>query len=151
MFVKKDFINQKNRSDKIKTIGGYKMEIKQDLFYTEDHDWIRVEGKRAYIGITDYAQAELGDIVFVDLPEVEDVLEKDDILGAVESVKAASDIYAPIGGTVVEINEKLIDEPELINEQPYESWMVCIEMDDEDAVKELLLAEEYETLIQEEE
>ncbi|NLP47175.1 MAG: glycine cleavage system protein GcvH [Epulopiscium sp.] len=127
------------------------MEIKQDLFYTEDHDWIRVEGKRAYIGITDYAQAELGDIVFVDLPEVEDVLEKDDILGAVESVKAASDIYAPIGGTVVEINEKLIDEPELINEQPYESWMVCIEMDDEDAVKELLLAEEYETLIQEEE
>lgn len=127
------------------------MEIKQDLFYTEDHDWIRVEGKRAYIGITDYAQAELGDIVFVDLPEVEDVLEKDDILGAVESVKAASDIYAPIGGTVVEINEKLIDEPELINEQPYESWMVCIEMDDEDAVEELLLAEEYETLIQEEE
>ena len=127
------------------------MELKQDLLYTEDHEWVRVEGERAYIGITDYAQKALGDIVFVDLPEVDDFLEKGDVLGAVESVKAASDIFAPVSGTVLEVNEEIMDEPGLVNSQPYESWMICVEMDGLDAMEGLLSKEAYEALLQEEE
>ncbi|NLL70614.1 MAG: glycine cleavage system protein GcvH [Epulopiscium sp.] len=127
------------------------MELKQDLLYTEDHEWVRVEGERAYIGITDYAQKALGDIVFVDLPEVDDFLEKGDVLGAVESVKAASDIFAPVSGTVLEVNEEIMDEPGLVNSQPYESWMICVGMDSLDAVEGLLSKEAYEALLQEEE
>src|SRR5690554_4034382 len=98
------------------------MEVLSELRYSKDHEWIKVEGNRAYIGITDYAQDELGDIVFVELPEVGAELNAGEVLGAVESVKAASDIYVPVSGTVVEVNEELEDSPEKVNETPYDAW-----------------------------
>mgnify|MGYP000898524426 CR=1 FL=1 len=127
------------------------MRIEQNLLYTEDHEWVRVEGEKAYIGITDFAQKAMGGIVFVDLPEVDDVLEAGDVLGAVESVKAASDIYAPIDGVVVEVNEELVDSPELVNNQPYESWLICVKITNLGDLEELLSAKAYEEFLQEEE
>lgn len=127
------------------------MRIEQNLLYTEDHEWVRIEGEKAYIGITDFAQKAMGGIVFVDLPEVDDVLEAGDVLGAVESVKAASDIYAPIDGVVVEVNEELVDSPELVNNQPYESWLICVKITNLGDLEELLSAKAYEEFLQEEE
>ncbi|NMA83320.1 MAG: glycine cleavage system protein GcvH [Epulopiscium sp.] len=127
------------------------MRIEQNLLYTEDHEWVRVEGEKAYIGITDFAQKAMGGIVFVDLPEVDDVLEAGDVLGAVESVKAASDIYAPIDGVVIEVNEELVDSPELVNNQPYESWLICVKITNLGDLEELLSAKAYEEFLQEEE
>ncbi|MGI5850981.1 MAG: glycine cleavage system protein GcvH, partial [Caldicoprobacterales bacterium] len=94
------------------------MKVIEGLKYAKGHEWVRMEGNRAYIGITDFAQDELGDIVFIELPEVGTDVEVDDILGSIESVKAASDIYAPVSGTVVEVNEELEGSPELVNEEP---------------------------------
>lgn len=122
------------------------MKVVKGLFYTEDHDWIKVEGNKAYIGITDYAQHALGDIVFVELPELETELSAGDTYGVVESVKAASDLLIHVDGTVIEINEDLVDDPALLNSDAYGSWMICVELKDDTQLEELLNAQAYEEL-----
>ncbi len=120
------------------------MEFPEGLKYSKEHEWVLVEGTNATIGITEYAQEELGDIVFVELPEVGEKIVKDDPFGAVESVKAVSDIYAPVSGAVVETNEILPDNPETINDDPYgDGWMVRVELSDIDDLKDLMDADEY--------
>ncbi|NLJ41938.1 MAG: glycine cleavage system protein GcvH [Clostridiales bacterium] len=126
------------------------MKVIEDLKYAKGHEWVKVEGNRAYIGITDFAQDELGDIVFVELPDVGTNLDADDILGTIESVKAASDIYAPVSGTIVEVNSELEESPELINEDPYEAWVAVIEMADGSEVANLMDGAEYEKFCKEE-
>ncbi len=122
------------------------MEIREGLYYSKDHEWVRVEGDRAYVGITDYAQDSLGSIVYVELPNEGKVLSKHDVLGVVESVKAASDIFAPISGTVVGTNQALVDSPELINESPYESFIAVLSLEKSDELNELLSPAQYEEL-----
>ncbi|WP_227763884.1 glycine cleavage system protein GcvH [Zhaonella formicivorans] len=124
--------------------------IKSDLKYTKDHEWVKVEGNKARIGISHHAQEAMGDVVFVELPEVGDEISQHDSFGTVESVKAVSDVYAPVSGKVVEINEALLDSPELINSDPYgEGWMIVIEVEDEGQLESLLSAEEYEAFLKE--
>jgi glycine cleavage system H protein len=121
-----------------------------ELRYSKEHEWVKVEGATARIGITDFAQAELGDIVFVELPQVGDELKKDQPFGSVESVKTVSELYAPISGKVVEVNSELEDSPEFVNESPYENaWMVVIESPSEAEVGELMTAEQYKEMINE--
>ena len=120
------------------------METRQGLFYSKDHEWVKVEGSLAYIGITDYAQHSLGSIVYVEAPEIGKKLTKDQVLGVVESVKAASDIFTPLSGTVVEANEALQDQPELINESPYDNTIAVLEIANPEELKALLSPEEYE-------
>ncbi len=116
----------------------------KDLYYAATHEWVRIEGDEAVIGITDHAQDALGDLVFVELPEVGDVLHAGDEAGVVESVKAASDIYAPISGQVVAVNEDLADSPELVNSNPYhDGWMFRLRISDQAELQELLNAAEY--------
>ena len=125
------------------------MSVPEELQYTRSHEWVRTEGDTATIGITDYAQDELGDIVFVELPEVGATFDAGDSFGTVESVKAVSDLYAPVGGEVVEVNQALDDSPEKINEDPYgEGWIVKLSVSDEG---DLLSASDYEQLLEEEE
>ncbi len=127
------------------------MEFPEEFKYTEEHEWVMVEKELATIGISDFAQDALGDVVFVELPEVGTVLEVGKPFGVVESVKAVSDIYAPISGTVEEINEDLVEAPEIINTSPYEDgWMIKIRMDDAGAADKLMDAEAYQALIAEE-
>lgn len=117
-----------------------------DLKYTESHEWVRIEGNKGTVGITDHAQEQLGDIVFVELPEIGTQVNKGDVLGSIESVKSVSDVYSPVFGTVVETNEKLLDNPELVNQDPYgKGWIAVIEITDTDSLSELLTAEEYES------
>ena len=124
------------------------MNIPEDLQYTKSHEWVRIEGDTATIGITDHAQDELGDVVFVELPEEGDTFDAGESFGTVESVKAVSDLYAPVGGEVVEVNSALEDAPENINEDPYgEGWIVKLRTTDE---ADLLSSEEYEKVVQEE-
>lgn len=118
----------------------------EGLYYTNTHEWVKVEDGFAYIGITDYAQESLGEIVFIELPQEEDTIEEGDELGAIESVKAASDIHCPITGTIVVVNDELEDSPELLNEDPYENWIVKIDMEDESELNKLLSAQEYEDI-----
>ena len=126
------------------------MSIPKDLRYTQEHEWVKVEGNKVRVGITDFAQNELGDIVFVELPEVGDTVAIDEPFGSVESVKTVSELYSPVSGTVVEINEALSDSPEFVNESPYENaWMIVIELSNESEVEALLTAEAYEELISE--
>ncbi len=121
------------------------MNIPKDLKYTEDHEWIRLEGEIALIGITDYAQGELGDVVYVDLPAEGDEFAKQDVFGSIEAVKAASDLFCPISGNVVETNEEVVDAPETINKDPYGSgWMVKIKVSDVSEMDDLLDAAGYE-------
>ena len=120
------------------------MNIPSDLKYTKEHEWARIEGNRATVGITDYAQDALGDVVYVELPSVGDAVRYMEAFGVVESVKAASDLFSPLSGKVVEVNERLVDEPELVNQDPYgEGWMIVVEMSDPSEVEKLLSAEEY--------
>ena len=127
------------------------MEFPEELKYTEEHEWIMVEGDVVTVGITDFAQDSLGDVVFVELPEVGAVLETGKPLGVVESVKAVSDVYAPVSGEVVEINEELPDSPELTNTSPYEDgWMVKIRVSDPSQLDDLLDADEYQALVEKE-
>jgi len=127
------------------------MSVKDDLYYSEDHEWIREEEDYLLIGITDFAQEELGDIVFVELPEVDEEFDKDDSFGVLESVKAVSDTFIPISGRVIEVNEDLIDNPELINDDPYgDGWLIKVEPADDSELDELLSAEEYAEFIEEE-
>ena len=124
------------------------MNIPEDLQYTKSHEWVRIEGDTATIGITDHAQEELGDVVFVELPEVGAALEAGDSFGAVESVKAVSDLYAPVGGEVAEVNSALEDSPEKINEDPYgEGWILKLHTS---AEADLLSPADYEKLLEEE-
>ena len=114
------------------------MEFPEGLLYSKEHEWVLVEGNSATIGITEFAQEELGDVVYVELPEVGEKIVKDDPFGAVESVKAVSDIYAPVSGTVLEINDVLPDSPETINDDTYgDGWMIRVEMNDKDDLKDL--------------
>lgn len=122
--------------------------VPSNLKYSKEHEWVRVEGNRAYIGITDFAQSELGDIVFVELPEEGGELTADATFGTVESVKTVSDLFAPISGKIVEINATLNDVPEKVNESPYEDgWMVVVEIADTTQVDNLMTADEYTALI----
>ncbi len=124
------------------------MNIPAELKYTKDHEWIRVEGEKAYMGITDYAQSQLGDIVFVEIPVLDKEISEGEGCAVVESVKAVSDIYAPISGTIVEVNEELEAAPELVNQDPYGAgWMCAIKYSELPA--DLLSADEYAALIKE--
>jgi glycine cleavage system H protein len=124
----------------------------EDYFYSKDHEWISVRDTIGSVGITDYAQHELGDVVFVDLPDVGDTFDANEPFGSVESVKAVSEIFCPVSGEVVEVNSQLLEKPELINESPHEkAWMIKIRITHPDELKELLKAEEYEEYLQEQE
>ncbi|QOY36841.1 glycine cleavage system protein GcvH [Anaerobacillus isosaccharinicus] len=126
------------------------MSLPKELKYSEEHEWVKVEGNQVRIGITDFAQSELGDIVFVELPEVGDEIQADEPFGSVESVKTVSELYAPLSGKVVAVNEDLDDSPELVNESPYEkAWMITIELSDESELEKLMTAEQYEAMIKE--
>jgi len=127
------------------------MEYPDDLKYSKEHEWIKVDANIATIGITDYAQDSLGDVVYLELPQEGEVVTKEEPFGVVESVKAVSDLYTPINGTVIEVNDALVDDPEVINEDPYsEGWMIKIEVENEDALNDLLSAENYQQYIEEE-
>lgn len=126
------------------------MSTPKELRYSEEHEWVKVEGDQVRIGITDFAQSELGDIVFVELPEVGDEIKADEPFGSVESVKTVSELYAPLSGKVVEVNEDLDDSPEFVNESPYEkAWMVVVEPADKSEIEKLMTAEQYEEMISE--
>ena len=126
------------------------MSVPTNLRYTEDHEWIKLEDGKAVIGITEFAQSELGDIVFVELPAVGDEIAAGDSFGSVESVKTVSELYLPIAGKVLEVNEALEDAPELVNESPYEqAWMVVIEPANEADAEQLLTADQYKEAIAE--
>jgi len=122
------------------------MKILEGLFYSSDHEWVKMEGEKAYVGITDFAQSSLGDIVFIELPEVDTELSKDDVFGTIESVKAASDLNIPVSGKVVEVNEELVDNPAAVNEDPYGNWMVAIELSDKVELEGLMNTKQYEEL-----
>ena len=123
----------------------------EDLSYTKDHEWVRVKDDQATVGITDHAQNQLGDVVYVELPKVGDKFEASEPFGSVESVKAVSEVYMPVAGSVVEVNESLNDSPERVNEDPYgEGWMIRIKIDNPAQVDALLTAIEYEDYIKEE-
>lgn len=125
-----------------------KMSIPAELKYTKDHEWVRIEGNIAVVGITDFAQGELGDIVFVDIDSVGDELNAGDVFGSVEAVKTVSDLYLPISGKVVEFNEELEDEPELVNTDPYgRGWIIKLEIASGADQSELLSAEQYNEVI----
>jgi len=127
------------------------MDFPADLKYTKEHEWVRLEGETATVGITEHAQDALGDVVYVELPEVGSEITKGEAFGVVESVKAVSDLYAPLTGNVTEANESIVDSPEVINEDPYgEGWMVKVEISNPDDLDELLSADEYETFVAEE-
>lgn len=122
--------------------------IPANLHYTKDHEWIRVEGENAVVGITDYAQSELGEIVFVDVPSVGETLSQGDVFGSVEAVKTVSDLNMPATGKVLELNETLNDQPDLVNNDPYgEGWMIKLQLSDLAELDSLLTAEEYTKLI----
>jgi glycine cleavage system H protein len=130
--------------------GGIRMNTPKELRYSEEHEWVKVEGEQVRIGITDFAQHELGDIVFVELPEVGDVVTVNEPFGSVESVKTVSELYAPISGKVVAINEDLSDSPEFVNESPYEkAWMIIVEPTNSSELDSLMSAEQYEEMVKE--
>ena len=122
------------------------MTVLKELLYTKEHEWVKVNGNTAYIGITDYAQKALGAIVFVELPEVGGKFSAGDAFAVIESVKAASDVYAPLDGIVLEVNEATADQPELLNEDSYENWMALIKLTDVSQLEGLLSASDYEEL-----
>ncbi|MFC7785720.1 glycine cleavage system protein GcvH [Rossellomorea sp. GCM10028870] len=126
------------------------MSTPKELRYSEEHEWVKVEGENVRVGITSFAQSELGDIVFVELPEVGDEIKADEPFGSVESVKTVSELYAPVSGKVVEVNEELSDSPEFVNESPYEkAWMIVVEPSDVGEVDKLMTAEQYDEMINE--
>ena len=122
--------------------------VVEGLYYTESHEYVKVEGNIGYVGITDYAQSQLGNVVYVDMPEVDDEVTAGEEFGAVESVKAASDLISPVSGTVIEINEALEDAPELVNEDAYANWIMKVELSDPSELENLLDAKAYEATCQ---
>lgn len=128
------------------------MTLPSDLYYSQEHIWVKKEGDEVRVGVTEFGQEELGDVVFVELPEVGEELEAEEPFGSVESVKTVSELYAPIGGTIVEINEELEDNPEFINESPYDkAWIIAIRPSNEIEIDELLTEDEYLALIEDDE
>lgn len=124
------------------------MSIPSELHYTQEHEWIRIDGDIATVGITHFAQGELGDIVYVDVDTLDDTVEKDEVFGSVEAVKTVSDLFMPLSGEVIEFNEKLEDDPELVNNDPYgEGWMIKIKISDSSEIDALLDAGAYQELI----
>ena len=121
--------------------------IVEGLYYAESHEYVRIEGEYGYVGITDYAQHELGNVVYVDMPDVDDEVEAGVDFGAVESVKAASDLISPVSGTVVEVNEALNDQPELVNADPYANWIIKVQLSDASEVEKLMDAAAYKAAI----
>ncbi|MFA1779884.1 glycine cleavage system protein GcvH [Bacillus velezensis] len=126
------------------------MSTPKEMRYSKEHEWVKVEDGKARIGITHFAQAELGDIVFVELPEVGAEIKADEPFGSVESVKTVSELYAPINGTVTEVNEDLDDSPEFVNESPYKkAWMIVVEPADAEEIENLMTSEQYDEMTQE--
>lgn len=126
------------------------MNLPTDIKYSKSHEWVRVEGDLATIGITDYAQEQLGEVVYIDLPQTGRIIHQDESFGSVESVKTVSDLIAPVSGEIVEVNEELVDSPETVNEDPYTAgWMIIVRMEDPSELKDLLSAEEYQAFIEE--
>ncbi|GBC68847.1 Glycine cleavage system H protein [archaeon HR01] len=124
-------------------------EIPEDLLYTKDHEWVRVEKKYAVVGITDYAQKKLREIVYIEMPNVNTRVRQREVLGTVESVKATSDIYSPVSGRIVDVNSKLLDHPELLNDSPYkDAWIARIELADPSELDKLMDADEYARYIE---
>ena len=124
------------------------MEIKSELKYTKDHEWIEIDGKIATVGITDYAQGELGDIVYVEIETLDERLVKEEVFGSVEAVKTVSDLFLPVSGKIIEVNQKIEDSPEIINEDPYKNgWIIKMEIENEEELNELLDAVAYSKLI----
>ncbi len=124
------------------------MNIPSELKYTKDHEWVRIDGDVATIGITDFAQGELGDIVFVDVDTEGETLDKEEVFGSVEAVKTVSDLFLPLSGEITEFNENLADAPEVVNSDPYgEGWMIKMKVSNLDEVSELLSADQYEDLV----
>ena len=124
------------------------MEIRENLKYTKDHEWISIDGDIATVGITDFAQSELGDIVYVEVDTIDESLIKDDVFGTVEAVKAVSDLFIPVSGEILEFNESLNDNPELINESPYdEGWIIKMKVENSDQLSELLDSKSYSEII----
>lgn len=127
------------------------MKVVEGLYYSNDHEWAKVEGGEVYVGISDYAQHSLGDIVYVELPEVGTKLEHENVFGVIESVKAASDLYLPVSGNVLRTNDAVVEDPALINQDAFQNWMICIEMSDPEELKNLMTAEAYKEFCGEEE
>ena len=124
------------------------MNIPQELKYTKDHEWVRIEGDLATVGVTDFAQGELGDIVYVEVETVGETLDREEVFGTVEAVKTVSDLFLPLSGEIVEFNDSLESTPEKVNSDPYgEGWMVKIKMSNEDEISELLSADDYKDII----
>lgn len=124
------------------------MNLPQDLRYTKDHEWIRIEGDIAYVGITDFAQSELGDIVYVDIDTQDKQVNKEEVFGTVEAVKTVSDLFSPLTGTVLDVNPKLDSNPEMVNSDPYgQGWMIKLAIDNTSEIDELLTAEAYAELV----
>lgn len=125
------------------------MKFPENLKYTKDHEWVRVEGEEAYVGITDFAQSELGDIVYIDIDSEGDSLDKEEVFGSIEAVKTVSELFMPISGTILEFNSKLEDEAELVNSDPYgEGWMVKIKISDADELEDLMSAADYKDSVE---
>ena len=123
------------------------MEFPENLKYTKDHEWVRVEGDIAFVGITDYAQGELGDIVYVEVETEGESLDKEDVFGTIEAVKTVSDLFMPISGEVMEINTSLEDSPESINSAPYENWIIKVKISDSSELEDLMTSESYADLV----
>ena len=124
------------------------MEVKDNLSYTNDHEWIKIEGNIASVGITDFAQSELGDIVFIEVETIGEILNKNEVFGTVEAVKTVSDLFIPVSGKILEFNNALEDNPELVNDSPYgDGWIVKIEIKNTDEISDLLDSEAYKSLI----
>jgi len=123
------------------------VKVLEGLYYSKDHVWLKIEGNKAYIGITDYAQDSVGDIEYIELPEVETEFTAGDVLGVLESAKAASDVYIPVDGKVVEVNNNILNDPSLVNSDPYDSWLVLVELKNKSQVENLMTAEEYKKLL----
>lgn len=120
--------------------------VLEGLLYSESHEWVKVDGDIATIGVSDYAQSEMGDITYVDMPDVDDEVSAGEEFGALESVKSSSDLYSPVSGTVVETNSEVEDSPELINEDPYKNWIIKVKMSDKSGLEKLLDSKAYSAL-----
>jgi glycine cleavage system H protein len=124
------------------------MNVPADLFYTKDHEWLRVEGDYGYVGVTDFAQGELGDVVFLEIETLGETLKKEEVFGTIEAVKTVSDMFMPVGGEILEVNPLIEDSPDVVNKDPYgKGWMVKIKISDEAEVETLLTAEKYQALL----
>jgi glycine cleavage system H protein len=124
------------------------MNVPANLYYTKDHEWLKVEGEYAYAGVTDFAQSELGDIVFIEIETLGETLKKEEVFGTIEAVKTVSDMFMPVGGEILEVNPAITDTPDVVNKDPYgQGWMIKIKMSDPAEVNELLDAEKYKALL----